>query len=623
MNVGLAGGGPAAEAVAAALGDVDASVTETDPDDLGRFPVGAVVAPSGAAAFDAANAAADRWVAVEVGGVGGHALADVDAAVSVFDAGGDPARAGCLDCLVRRVAATDPETTDRVSGDRSAVRFAGAVAGRSLVRLLAGEAVAGTTRPVPGHPRRFLPVPGCDCARERGEGSEGSEGTDRYAVGGLDHRAVEVADALDRAEIAVDDLTGVVTEVGERESFPVPYYVARVADTRGFSDARAAELAAGVDADWNPAFVKALGEALERYCAGVYDRGDLTTATERTRAAPVSPGRFVRPSPGEAGDYRPADPEEPIDWVPGVALAGDAVAAVADGDDATDPETADDADPRTPETADADPLVDRTVSLPAEFVHFPPPADRHKPSITTGLGLGNSLVEAALSGLYEVIERDATMLAWYSTFEPLGLAVDDPGFETLVGRARAEELTVTPLLVTQDVDVPVVAVAVHREGDWPRFAVGSGASLDPTAAARSALAEALQNWTELRGMGPERAAAEQGAIGEYADLPAAARDFVDPETTVPAAGVGPDPRPTGRAELAAVASRLADVGLEAYLARTTTHDVAALGFEGVRAVVPEAQPLFTGAPFFGDRAASVPRELGFEPRPDAPYHPYP
>jgi ribosomal protein S12 methylthiotransferase accessory factor len=607
MNVGLAGGGPAAEAVAAALDDVDASVTETDPADLGRFPVGVVVAPSGAEAFDAANAAADRWVAVEVGGVGGHALADVDAAVSVFDAGADPARAGCLDCLVRRVAATDPETTDRVSGDRSAVRFAGAVAGRSLVRLLAGESVAGTTRPVPGHPRRFLPVPGCDCGDGDGRGGESG---DRYAVSGLAHRSVDVADALDRAEVAVDDLTGVVTEVGERESFPVPYYVARVADTRGFSDARAAELAAGVDADWNPAFVKALGEALERYCAGVYDRGDLTTATERTRAAPVSPGRFVRPTAGEGGDYRPADPEEPIDWVPGVALAGDAMAV---SDSASTP----------PETAESDPLVDRAVSLPAEFVHFPPPADRHKPSITTGLGLGNSLVEAGLSGLYEVIERDATMLAWYSTFEPLGLDIDDPGFETLVGRARAEELTVTPLLVTQDVDVPVVAVAVHREGDWPRFAVGSGASLDPTAAARSALAEALQNWTELRGMGPERAAAEQGAIGEYADLPAAAREFVDPETTVPAAGVGPAPRPTGRGELAAVASRLADAGLEAFLARTTTRDVAALGFEGVRAVVPEAQPLFTGTPFFGDRAASVPRELGFEPRPDAPYHPYP
>jgi ribosomal protein S12 methylthiotransferase accessory factor len=51
--------------------------------------------------------------------------------------------------------------------------------------------------------------------------------------------------------------------------------------------------------------------------------------------------------------------------------------------------------------------------------------------------------------------------------------------------------------------------------------------------------------------------------------------------------------------------------------------VAALGFEAVRVVVPEAQPLFTGDAFFGDRASEVPRQLGFEPRPDRPFHPYP
>lgn len=180
----------------------------------------------------------------------------------------------------------------------------------------------------------------------------------------------------------------------------------------------------------------------------------------------------------------------------------------------------------------------------------------------------------------------------------------------------------TPLLVTTDIDVPVVAVGVHREGDWPRFAAGSGADLDPAAAARSALAEALQNWTELRSMGPDAAAKQGAAIGRHADFPAETRAFFDADATVPAESLG-EPELSGGDELAAVVDRAEAVGLEPYVARTTTRDLAALGFEAVRVLVPGAQPLFTGDPFFGDRARDVPRSMGFEPDLEKAYHPFP
>ena len=186
--------------------------------------------------------------------------------------------------------------------------------------------------------------------------------------------------------------------------------------------------------------MKALGEGLERYCAGVYRHEEFTeaapTADEVAGRRPISPTAFV----GVDGRV-----DEPIPWVSGEALA----------------------------TGDA-------VALPAEFVHYPPPAERHRPAITTGLGLGNSGVEALLSGLYEVIERDATMLAWYSTIEPVGLAVDAPGYETLRRRARAENLSVTPLLVTADVDVP----ALGR---------GAGASRTPAQIGRASCRERVSS----------------------------------------------------------------------------------------------------------------------------------
>ena len=598
MELGLLGSGPAAAAIAAACEDIDLGVRRLAPDSLtasvdtvdeessttadessssadssittdDSLPaVGAVVAPAGAAVFSAANRHFERWVAVEIGGLGGRPIESLDASVSLY--GPDSA---CYRCLHTRVAAhAEGSETPEQRGSRPAVRLAGALAGNHLVSLLAGETTGGRVVEVPGPERELLAVPHCAC--------ESNERT--LGAFDLSHREVDVDTSLTAAERAVDERLGLLGSVGERESFPVPYYIAEIADTTGFSDARAAQFAAGVDPDWDRAYMKALGEALERYSAGVYREADLAGGSERTMSKAVSPRTFVCPE-----GFETPDPETRLQWVEGRTLPGD----------------------------------DR-VSLPASFVLFPPPARRFRPAITTGLGLGNTTVEATLSGLYEVIERDATMIGWYSTFEPLGLAVEDERIAACTKRARAESLSVTTLLLTQDVDVPVVASAVHREGEWPRFAVGSAANLDPAVAAGSALTEALQNWMELRAMGPEAAAEEGGAIAEYADFPPAARRFVDPADRIPASALG-DPDVSGRAELEAVCARLSAVDLSAHAVRLTPRDVAGLGFEAVRVVVPAAQPLFTGEPFFGERAQTVPASLGFEPRLERSYHPFP
>ncbi|WP_336038024.1 YcaO-like family protein [Halobacterium yunchengense] len=593
MTVAVVGEGAAADAVRGALAAVDVPVESTGVAAVADAELAVVVGVAGSEGFRTANERAREGdtplVTVEVGGLGGRPLADVDAGVAYLAPGGP-----CFECLAARATATGQEPADAPSADRGAVHVAGAQAGRLAADALRGTAAPGAVLEVPHAERRLAAVPHCDCEAERP-----SRALDR------DDDGRSLDDALAAAEPLVDDRVGLVTAVGERESFPAPYYLAMNADTTGFSDAEAAGQAAGVAADWNEAYMKAVGEAFERYAAGVYRAGDFETApVDREDAVP--PTAFVRPD--DASDASGAsdadrDTDGQIDWVRGEHLG-----------------------------TGADAL------LPADRVVFPPPEDAGGPSITTGLGLGNATVDALLSGLYETVERDATMLSWYSTFEPLGLAVDgDPrggqdqsageaprgdGFADLEKRARGEGLSVNALLCTQDVDVPVVAVAVHRE-DWPRFAVGSAADLDPAAAARDALCEALQNWMELRAMGPEEAGEVDGAIGEYADFPREVRDFVDPDTTVHVDDVGPADPPTGAAELDAVLDAIAAADLDAYAARLTTRDLDAAGFEAVRVLVPGAQPLFVDDPFFGERARTVPRELGFQPRLDRPFHPFP
>ncbi|MFB6146908.1 MAG: YcaO-like family protein [Halobacteriaceae archaeon] len=572
MTVVVVGDDPASAAVVAAVRDAGVSVERGDLSAIADASLGVVVGVAGGDGFgrtaETARAGETPWIAVEVGGIGGRPVADLGAAVTALSPSGP-----CFTCLRRRVEAADPPAADSASAGAADVRFAGAVAGRMAVRLRTGEDTPGTCLEVPHAERSVLPVPGCPAC-----------GGDRFAPQDLEAGGRSLDDAASAADRAVDGRVGPVTAVGERESFPAPYYLATLADTSGFSDAAVGDQAAGVADGWDRAYLKAVGEALERYAAAVYDADAFDREASAARADAVSPDAFVRPD-----GFDGAGPEEPVAWLSGRRLG--------DG---------------TP------------VSLPAAAVVHPPPEDDRavRPPITTGLALGNSPVEACLAGACEVIERDATMLAWYSTFEPLGLTVDDEDFAALRRRARAEGLTVTALLVTQDVDLPVVTVAVHRE-EWPRFAVGSAADLDAAAAARNALSEAVQNWMELRAMGPDRVADAGGEIARYADFPREVRDLVEPDTTVPLADVGPDEPPTGRDALDAVVDRAADADLPLYAATLTTRDLRELGFAAVRVLSPPAQPLFVEDPAFGERARTVPRELGFRPRLDRPFHPYP
>lgn len=570
-TVALVGDGPALEAVRATLGDTAVPVAEREPDGLEAGPtlavaVGTVDGRTLRRANRVAVGAGTPLVAVEVGGAGGRPT-EGPGTVAVLAPDGP-----CYECLRARTAATTAGADTAPDVPAHEVRFAGAVAGRLAVGHLEGTETGGTLVSLPDRRRGLLPVPGCPVC----------SGAGRTWTPTLSARETTVEEVADRAERAVDELLGPVAVVGERESYPAPYYLARLVATEGISDASAGPQAAGVAADWDAAYVKAVGEALERYCAGVYRTGDLLEAPAQALPDAVSPTAFVLPP-----DADPPEPTEPSRWVPGVELG-----------------------------------TGRSVRLPAGRVLFPPPDRTLGAPVTTGLGLGSSTVEAVRSGLTEVLERDATMTAWYSTYEPVGLAVEDEAYAALARRAQSEGLAVTATLVTGDVDVPVVAATVHRE-TWPRFAAGSAAGLDADRAARGALAEAVQNWMELRALGRERASEAGAAVAAYADDPSPVAELTEPDPVLPAADAGPTDPPTGAAALEALLERCGAADLSVYASRTTTRDVAALGFEAVRVLVPAAQPLFVDEPYFGERARSVPAGLGYEARLDRRFHPYP
>ncbi len=224
ISIGIAGSGSAVEAIMAALGDVDIPVERTALDDLPAYQLGVVIDRAGEDTFAHANdILAGPWVAVELGGIGGHAVTSVSASIAGFTP-----ESGCYACLETRIAAGDPDTEPPEINARTA-RLTGAIAGHELLAAIAGEETPlfGGVIELPYTQRRVLPVPGC-CGGP-------PPAPERTA-----HEDRSLEEAIMHAEVAVDERVGIVRDIGEVASFPAPYYLATNTDTSGFSDASAA-----------------------------------------------------------------------------------------------------------------------------------------------------------------------------------------------------------------------------------------------------------------------------------------------------------------------------------------------------------------------------------------------
>lgn len=575
MDVVLVGEGPAIEEVEAALGDVNVSPRRTTPEEIEEAGFAIVVDDVGSETFQKANEASQAgetaWIAIEDGGVGGLRRSEVEVGVSGYS----PAETGCYECLATRVeAGADDEDVDAPEDTTSSLRFGGAIAGRETVHLLTGGVstlLGGVTEiPLDVERRGFLPTPGCEC----------QDPPDIFKLDYQPPRSVE--DMFERVTRTLDERVGPLKHVEEKSSYPAMYYEGRLSDNRAFSDARSAERVHGAADDWKEAMLNTIEAGLKQYALGTYRTETLIQGSPNDLEFTIGPDMVV------TGEDVDVDDDEEMTWCLARRLDNG-----------------------------------KPGHVPAERIYTPSPESRLGPPIRPGVGLGSSTAEAMLEALYEGIERDATTISWYSTHEPQALSVTDSAFRTLERRANAEGLTVSPVVTTQDIDVPVVSVAVHREGGWPACAVGSSASLDPATAAQEALQDAIGNWMALDDLGEEIAAEEIPELARMADNPDVIQEFVDPDATVSAEDIGPGAIPEGMNEYLAVAEKVQEAGLESYGVRLTQPDLEEIEVEVGAVVVPGAQPRFADEPIFGERARTVPEEQGFEPRLDRDLHPYP
>jgi ribosomal protein S12 methylthiotransferase accessory factor len=269
-----------------------------------------------------------------------------------------------------------------------------------------------------------------------------------------------------------------------------------------------------------------------------------------------------------------------------------------------------------------DPLRKRTVLVPAQEVWFrtrTAEERRFVRSTTNACALGNSLEEAAVFAVFEAIERDAFLTAWYTRrpCDPIDLdSVEHEGFQLLRRRFALAfpDYSFHLFDATTDLGVPaVIGFAVRRRGSGPRVFASAASRLSPARACFAALGDLAgfyPRMSEARREELRRLLAEPDLVrgpsehyGVYALDETFERlgflDFSGPPRTTVSEMESRRLSPSGekyelRNLLETIAARASSVGASVLLKDVTHRWVADRGLRCVRAITPGLYPLWFG-----------------------------
>lgn len=323
------------------------------------------------------------------------------------------------------------------------------------------------------------------------------------------------------------------------------------------------------------ALAAALGEAAERYSLSYVPSETLRYSTANELGEPHVPTadlNFFSNEQYAANDlYSPFNDDTPAQWVRGTNLR----TGVA-------------------------------TWIPSVFCYLPDHRRPEEPKVahstSSGVACAPTFQEALLGGLYELVERDAFLLMWYSRLSMPVL--DCTGVSEMERNDEAyynvKGLRYTVVDLTPFSDVPSALALVRDETGYVKLAVGAASGRTMTDAAGKAVREAFQTYAwarQMRFLNPDWTEPD----GDFSQV----RDFAD-HVALHAFGshasesafmdaasarrhvseIPPVSGPPVTEQIEAIVERLGRRGFDVYAIDVTAPDLRELGLHVVRAFCP-------------------------------------
>lgn len=414
------------------------------------------------------------------------------------------------------------------------------------------------------------------------------------------HAPTPASDTIRRATRLVDAQTGIIRMLYEAPLAPDAARIfgcaALCSDHSSLGFPSPTEISGSTSLTRDGAIAGAIGEAVERYSAAYTPQERIIRSSFRAvRGDAIAPDSMTLYDGDRGADlgYRRPDPDEMLGWVEGWSLT------------------------------DA-----RPVLVPAFCVYQPYASGFDEAPVvqmvTTGLACGASLEEAILSGLCEVVERDAAMLLWLQSRRVPKVRSDadmPPGVTEALARFGPNARHVTLLDATGDIAIPTY-VAV-----WDGPVASASGAVFASCAKPGADAAAVGAITELAQCLMWAASLIEGG----ANLPDPMHDpfeKIEQHVLWPLRGdvrstwqfavsssrdaVFPPDAATPVRDVLTTLDRMVErvraAGMDVIAVDTTTPDVREAGLHVVRVVIPYSQPLFFGKGLhrISERAKSLP-----------------
>lgn len=408
----------------------------------------------------------------------------------------------------------------------------------------------------------------------------------------------------------VDERIGIIRHVGElaREAGTPEFFhfYAQACDTRAMSRQQNFANAGGVSMDRSTAMAKAIGEAVERYCAAIYDIEEFPyDSFDAASFECVNPESFALYMPFQYHDedfpYDPFRRDTPVRW-----------------------------------TIAQDLTTGRHNYVPASMVFLPYAYDQTAGEvpiiqpISTGLACHSSWNNAAISAICEVIERDAFSIAWQAKISPPHIhleSLSEWNYE-MVKRFERAQGTVTLLNITLEHGIPtVLAILRSYSPELPSLIFAASTSLDPDDAIRKCLEELAHTRRQAHSLkankrpivpepGFTNFITQDSHLRFYSEHSSAHwADFIfSSGERISFDRLENRSTHVSDQDLHFLVKRLKDLNYEVLIADVTTVDVQQLGLHVVRAIIPGFHPLFMGHKFRalgGRRLWEAPQKCGY------------